>query len=125
MLLNINRCGKTKVMRISRQQFPIQVMIDQIQPENVEHFNYLCSKIIIDARCTCKIKTSTAMSKAAFNEKITLLSSKSDLNLRNKLVKWYTLSRVLYGAENWTLQKVDQKYLVNFEMWCCKRMSNE
>jgi hypothetical protein len=23
-----------------------------------------------------------------------------------------------YGAENWTLRKVDQKYLESFEIWC-------
>jgi hypothetical protein len=28
----------------------------------------------------------------------------------------------LCGAENWTLRKVDQKYLESFEMWCCRRM---
>jgi len=28
----------------------------------------------------------------------------------------------LYGAETWTLRKVDQKYLESFEMWCCRRM---
>ena len=49
------------------------------------------------------------MAKAAFNEKKTLFNSKSDLNLRNKLVNYYTLSIALHGAENWTLQKVDQK----------------
>jgi hypothetical protein len=27
----------------------------------------------------------------------------------------------LYGAETWTLQKVDQKYLESFEMWCWRR----
>jgi hypothetical protein len=27
-----------------------------------------------------------------------------------------------YGAANWTLQKVDQKYLDRFEMWCWRRM---
>jgi hypothetical protein len=27
----------------------------------------------------------------------------------------------LYGAKNWTLQKVDQKYL-GFETWCWRRM---
>jgi len=26
----------------------------------------------------------------------------------------------LYGAENWTLRKVDRKYLKRFEMWCSK-----
>jgi ribosomal 50S subunit-associated protein YjgA (DUF615 family) len=28
----------------------------------------------------------------------------------------------LYGAETWTLQKVDQKYVESFEMWCWRRM---
>jgi hypothetical protein len=39
-----------------------------------------------------------------------LFTSKLDLNLRKKLVKCYILSMALYGAENWTLRKVDQKY---------------
>jgi hypothetical protein len=45
-----------------------------------------------------------------------------DLNLRKKLVKCYIWSIALYGAEMWTLQKVDQKYLEIFEMWCWRRM---
>jgi hypothetical protein len=28
----------------------------------------------------------------------------------------------VYGAENWTLRKVDQKYLGSLEMWCWRRM---
>ena len=28
----------------------------------------------------------------------------------------------LYGAKTWTLQKIDQKYLIGFEMWCWRRM---
>jgi hypothetical protein len=28
----------------------------------------------------------------------------------------------LYGAETWTLRKLDQKYLESFEMWCWRRM---
>jgi hypothetical protein len=28
----------------------------------------------------------------------------------------------LYGAETWTLRKVDKKYLESFEMWCWRRM---
>jgi hypothetical protein len=28
----------------------------------------------------------------------------------------------LYGAENWAVRKVDQKYLEILEMWCCRRM---
>jgi hypothetical protein len=53
---------------------------------------------------------------------ITPFTSKLDLNLRKKLVKCYIWSIALYGAETWTLRKVDQKYLESFEMWCWRRM---
>jgi hypothetical protein len=45
-----------------------------------------------------------------------------DLNLRKKLVKCHIWSTALYGAETWTLWKVDQKYLESFEMWRWRRM---
>ena len=61
------------------------------------------------------------MVKASFNKE-TLFTSKLDLNLRKELVKGYIWRTTLYGAEIWTLQKVHQKYLVSFEMWCCRRM---
>ena len=28
----------------------------------------------------------------------------------------------MYGAENWTLWEVEQKYLESFEIWCKRRM---
>jgi hypothetical protein len=37
-------------------------------------------------------------------------------------MKCYIWSIALYGAETWTLRKIDQKYLENFEMWLWKRM---
>jgi len=50
-LIEIGRCygmemkvEKTKVMRISRQPFPVKIMIDQKQLENVESFKYLGTK---------------------------------------------------------------------------------
>jgi hypothetical protein len=45
-----------------------------------------------------------------------------NLNLRKKLVKCYIWSIALYGAETWTLRKIDKKYLESFEMWCWRRM---
>jgi hypothetical protein len=56
-------------------------MTDQKQPQNVEYFSYLGSMIINYARYTCKIKSSIVTAKAAFSEKKTLFTSKSDLNL--------------------------------------------
>ena len=39
------KCEKTKVMRISRQQFPVKIKGDQKQQENVESFKYLGSML--------------------------------------------------------------------------------
>ena len=50
------------------------------------------------------------MAKAEFNRKKTLLTSKLNLDLRKKLVTCYIWSIALYGAETWTLRKLDQKY---------------
>jgi hypothetical protein len=78
----------------------------------------LGNTITNDARCKQEIKSRIFMAKAAFNMKKTLFISTFGLNLRNKLVKCYIWSTALYGAGTWTLQKVDQKYLENFEMCC-------
>jgi len=64
-LIEIGRCygtemnvEKTKVMRISRRRpFPVKIMIDQTQLENVESFKYLGSILTDDGRCTCEIKS--------------------------------------------------------------------
>jgi len=63
MLWNGNECGKTKVMRISTQPSPTQIMTDEKQSENVEYVNYLGSTITKDARCACKFKSSFSMAK--------------------------------------------------------------
>ena len=106
-------------MTISRQPFPVKIMIDQKQLENVEPFKYLGSILTNDGRCTCEIKCRTAMAKAAFNEKRAPFTSTLDLHVElRKLVKCYIWSIALYGAETWTLRAVDQKHLKSFEVWC-------
>jgi hypothetical protein len=113
---------KTKVMRILRQPFPVKIMIDQKQLENVESFKYLGSILTNYGRCSCEIKCKFAMAKAAFNKKRTLFTSTLDLELRKKLMKCYIWSIALYGAETWTLRAVDQKHLESFETCCWRRM---
>jgi hypothetical protein len=71
------------------QPYPIKIMKDQKQLENVECLNYLSSMITNDARCTREIKSRISMAKAAFNMKKTLFTSKLDLNVRKKFVKCY------------------------------------
>jgi hypothetical protein len=91
-LIEIGRCHgmemnveKIKVMRISRQPFPVKVMIDQKQLENVGSFQYFGSILTNDERCTCEIKCRIAMAKAAFNKKSALFTSTFDLELKKKL----------------------------------------
>jgi hypothetical protein len=122
MLCNGNECGKTKVIRISRQPVPVKLMIDKKQLENAESFKYLGNMLTNDGRCTCEIKSRIAMEKAAFDKKKTLFTNKMDLELSKKPVKCYIWIIALYGAETWTLQAVDQKHLESYEMWCWRRM---
>jgi hypothetical protein len=90
-------------MRISRQQFPVKIMIDQKQLQNVETFKNLGSILTNDGRCTSEIKCIITMAKAAFNKKRALFSSTLDLKLRKKLVKCYVWNIALYGCETWCL----------------------
>ena len=61
-LVEIGRCFgmemnvvKKTVMRISKQQFPVKIIVYQKQLENVEFFKYLGSILINDGRSTCEI----------------------------------------------------------------------
>jgi hypothetical protein len=125
-LIEVGRCyeikmnvEKTRVIRSSRQPSPALFMRDQKQMENAEYFKHLGRMITNDARCTCKIKTSNTMAKAALNKKMSLTLG---LHLRKKSVTCYILSIALYGTETWILWKVDQKHLEGFEMRCWRRM---
>jgi hypothetical protein len=68
---------ETKVMRISRQPFPVQIMIDHKQLKNVEYFNCLGCMITNDATCAHEIKFRIAMAKAVFKTK-TFFTSQLD-----------------------------------------------
>jgi hypothetical protein len=95
----------------SRQQLLTGIITDPKQPQHVQHFNYLGSTETRDATRTPGIKSRMAMAKAAFNKMKAIFTRKLDLNLKKKLVKGYISSILLYGAENWTLRELDQKYL--------------
>jgi hypothetical protein len=84
-------------MRISRQPFPVKLMIEQKGLENMEYFKYLGNMLANNGRWTCEIKSRIAMAKAAFNKKRALFASKIYLELRKKLVKCYIWNIALYG----------------------------
>jgi hypothetical protein len=68
--------------------------------------------------CLC---LGTGQGKSSFQQK-DCFHQQIGLKLKKKLAKCYICSIALYGAETWTLRKVDQKYLESFKMWCWRRM---
>jgi len=90
---------KKKLIRISRQPFPVKIIIGQKQQENVESFKYLGRSLTNDGRYTCEIMCSITMAKDAFSKERIIFTSTLDLELRKKLVKCYVWSIALYGAE--------------------------
>jgi hypothetical protein len=46
----------------------------------------------------------------------TIRNGASEIKCKEQISKVLHLERSLYGAENWTLWKVNQKYLGSFEM---------
>jgi Reverse transcriptase (RNA-dependent DNA polymerase). len=113
---------KTKVKRNSREPSPVQIMVDQKQLDSVDYFSYLDSMITNNERCKHEVQSRIATSKATFNKKKVHLFRKLDLNLKKKPVKCYICSLSLYGAETWTLRKVDHIYLEGFAVWCWRRI---
>ena len=91
-------------MKISRQPFPVKIIVDQKKNKRRWNLKYLGSILTNDGRCTCEIKCRIAMAKAAINKKATLFTSILDLELRKKLVNFYNWSIALQGAETWVLR---------------------
>jgi hypothetical protein len=112
-------------MRISRQTFPVKLMTDQKQLENVECLKYLGSILTNDVRRTCEVKCRIALAKATFSKKRAVFTSTLDWELKKKQLKCYIGSIALYGAENWTFRAVDQKHLESFEMWCWRTIEKK
>ena len=63
-----------------------------------------------------------AIAKEKFNRKMSLLSSKLIIELKNKLIRYYVWSIAVYGSETWALTKLERKNLESFEMWCWRRI---
>jgi hypothetical protein len=112
---------KIKVVRISRQLSPIQILINQNQPENVKHSIYLSTMITDDARSTSEIHSGIDIAKVVFNKMKPFFTSKMDLKLKEEITP-YICTVSLCCVEIQTLQKVVQQYLKWFAVWCWRWM---
>lgn len=73
---------ESKLLRISRQETPVQIIIDQKQLKNVEYFMYLGTITPNNARCTHENINRISIEKAVFKKKATLFTNKFYINLR-------------------------------------------
>ena len=94
MEINID---KSQVMTVSRSNESLQIKVNNIELKEVDHF--LRSVLTRDGYCTREIKMRIVIAKEAFNRKMSLLTSKLNIELKKKLVRYYVWSIALYGLE--------------------------
>ena len=90
---------KSQVMRVSRSNESFQINVGNRELTEVDHFKYIESVLTRNNYCTSEIKMGIAIAKEAFNRKVSLLTSKLNIELRKKLVRCYVWSIALYGSE--------------------------
>ena len=107
---------KTKVMASS----PITLwQIDGETMEMVKDFIFLYSKITADGDSSHEIKRQVLLWRKAMTNLDSVLKSR-DITLPTKfcLVKAVVFPVVMYGCENWTIEKAERWRIDAFELWC-------
>ena len=91
--------------------------------ETVTDFIFLCSKIIADGDCSYEIKRLLLLGRKVMTNLDGVLKSR-DITLprRVHLVKAMVFPVVMYGCENWTVNKAEHRRIDAFELWCWQRL---
>ena len=88
----------------------LQIKVNNKELKEVDHFKYLGSVLTLDGYCTKEFKMRIVIAKEAFNRKMSLLKSKLNIELREKLGVMF--GALLYMAQrlghykNWTRSNV-------------------
>ena len=107
---------KTKIMASS----PITSWeIDGETVETVSDFIFWGSKITADSDCSHEIKRRLLLGRKAMSNLDSILKS-TDITLSTKvhLVKAMLFPVVMYGYENWSINKAEHQRTDVFELWC-------
>ena len=101
----------------------ISWQIDGETMETVTDFIFLGSKITADGDCSREIKRCLLRGRKAMTNLGSILKSR-DITLLTKvhLVKAMVFPVVMYGCENWTINKVEHQRTDAFELWCWRRL---
>ena len=98
----------------------------QIERERVEivtDFIFLGSKITVDGDCSHEIKRHLLLGRRTMMKLDNILKSR-DITLSTKicLVKAMLFPVVMYGYENWTIEKPEHQRTDAFKLWCWRRL---
>ena len=89
----------------------------------VKKFIFLGSKITVDGDCSHEIKRHLLLEWKVMINLDSIFKSR-DITLPTKvhLVKVKVFPEVMYGCENWTIEKAERQRIDAFELWCWRRL---
>ena len=86
-------------------------------------FIFLGSKITADGDHSHEIKRSLLLRRKAMTNLDSIFKSKHiTLPTKVYIVKAVVISVVMYGCENWTIQKTEHRRMYTSELWCWRRL---
>ena len=120
--LKIN-IAKTEVQVISKRSQEINININGKPLQQVDKFVYLGGTISQSGSCSDDVQHRIGKALGAIQQLNKIWSSK-DISITTKmeLYKVLLLSILMYGAETWSLKKVDESRLLTFEMTCPRKI---
>ena len=97
--------------------------IDGETMETATDFIFLGSKITADDDCSHEIKRCLLLGRTAMTNLDSVLQSR-DITLLTEvhLVKAMVFPVVMYGCDNWTIKKSQQRRIDAFGLWCWRRL---
>lgn len=112
--LKIN-AAKTEYLTTS--QNPVQIAIEQVNIQNVDHFKYLGSTLVCDAQVEKEIDHRVQAGWRSWNSFTGIMYDKKiPTNLKAKVYEAAIRPSITYGAECWSLKESNVKKLQTTEM---------
>ena len=96
--------------------------IDGEKVETVADFIFLGSKITADGDCSHEIKRHLLLGRKVMTNLDSILNRDITLPTKVHLVKAMVFPVVVYGCESCTMKKAELQGIVDFELWCLRRL---
>ena len=116
-----NNAAKTKIMELDKWQENTNIVIDNINVERVQSFQYMGAMFTTNGDGASKIKQRLAMAVKELNNMQYLWKSASK-ELKLKVMRTCIFPIATYGCETWVLRKLDIKIINDFEMKCYRNI---